>query len=489
MQLQKTATETPVCTEFGALIREITDTVMLPDGLVRAVFAVILSSWLRISPPLWLLIVGVPSSGKTEIVSLFRGLSRVYFLDSMTQNPFSSGYKAQKGERTYDLLPLLNDKCLIIKDMTTLFSLNEDTVKKLLGEMTSIFDGIFEKFSPTRGHVAYSSLFSTIGCITPSALNQHQRYLSMIGPRFVFFRIPRLTDEVKSRGFAVAWNKNSRVRVMKSLLEKSQAYIASVINKSPDLFEITEKETQETLDRLAEFMASSRGVVISQPYTFKNDDGKEITAYDVQEVQCEEPWRAHHQLKNLAICMALIDGRDHLIPEDLEILKYIVLSSMPVERAEVLDFVIRNPDVSAGDLSEKIDKSRRTCQRLLKELEALGIITADLSLWQGVAKHYHLKPQYSLLLLGKTTTTPEFLSHLFPDKPVQEYTNDELRTCRETVRIHLKELSAKDMALANERMGPIENELRNRRAYPEGQFPVADQLIICETEFDELPFS
>jgi hypothetical protein len=49
------------------------------------------------------------------------------------------------GSEPQDLLPLLDNKCFIVKDLNTLFSMNEESVKKILGDLTSIFDGQFEK--------------------------------------------------------------------------------------------------------------------------------------------------------------------------------------------------------------------------------------------------------------------------------------------------------------------------------------------------------
>src|SRR3989344_327174 len=39
--------------------------------------------------PLWGVLVGPPSSMKTELVKALRGLSHIYYLDTLTSNPFS----------------------------------------------------------------------------------------------------------------------------------------------------------------------------------------------------------------------------------------------------------------------------------------------------------------------------------------------------------------------------------------------------------------
>lgn len=92
--------------------------------------------------PVWLLIAGAPSSGKTEAVLLLKEAVSVMYLDAMTENSFASGYvDTRTGLGSKDLLPELDGKCLIIKDLTTMFSMREEKVKKILGDLQSIYDG------------------------------------------------------------------------------------------------------------------------------------------------------------------------------------------------------------------------------------------------------------------------------------------------------------------------------------------------------------
>src|SRR2546426_674368 len=96
--------------------------------------------------PLWLLFVDPPSSGKTDIVGTLRpDKEHVVFLDTLTAEAFLSGAVSKQGTRAAKLLPLLNHKCLVVKDLTTLFSLKHETVKKILGDLQSIYDGEFRK--------------------------------------------------------------------------------------------------------------------------------------------------------------------------------------------------------------------------------------------------------------------------------------------------------------------------------------------------------
>lgn len=420
------ATETPKGYTFNQLLQAIREVIELPEDLIRTVFAVVLSVKLDLFPPLWLMLIGVPSSAKTDLLSLFRDLDFVYFIDSMTMNPFASGYVPQGNRKAYDLLPEINGKCFICKDYTTIFSLAEETTRKLLGELVSIYDGDFAKFSPTRGLKVYQSTFSHLGAITPAAISRHQRYINIIGPRFMFYRIPKLNTESKSRGFEIAWNTDNRKEAIQELKTMVKGFF-SELESGLKTFKIDDPEVKKKLERLSTLMARSRGIVSTNKESFTNDNSEEMTNFDIEGIQIEEPWRALQQLKGLSVCLATLDHRNYINDDDLEVLDKIVLASMPSDRAEALEYVLSHPESTAKDLSDVLGKSHRTFQRLLKELEALDIICSQTS--TGTSKAYSVKGEYTIqpIKTSDSDTPSEFVSRFVPQKPVFKYSDDEIK--------------------------------------------------------------
>jgi len=494
--LQIAPTETPNGHIFPALLQEILKVVILPEELIKCVFAVALSIKLDLPSLLWLMLVGVPSSAKTDIVSILKELNFTYFIDSFTMNPFASGYKAGGRGKTYDLLPELDGKCFICKDYTTIFSLNEETTKKLLGELVSIYDGEFAKFSPTRGYKKYISSFSHIGVITPAALNHHQRYLNIIGPRFMFYRIPGLDKSRKNKGFSIAWNSENRKTVLRNLSKKVTLFFDKLLESVVEPFEITDEKTRKALEDLSLLMAKSRGIVVLQKSSFTNDSGKEILYYDVADVQVEEPWRAFQQLKGLGICLALIEGRKNISEADLKILNHVVVSSMPAERAEVLEFFLSHSVVTAKDLSTAIGKSVRTCQRLLKELEGLGIIKHDKE-WQGAAKCFSLIDDFSMFsnntdTTTKTNNTSEFMSQQFLKKLPEDCSDYEIINGIKNIKDFLlknKDLADNDKEKYIIKAEQLGEEGVKRHLIEPNQLSIRDQVLAEESISEaDLPF-
>lgn len=162
--------------------------------------------------PIWLMVEGNPSSGKTEAVFTLKGVNSVFALDTLTENSFLSGYvedkvpgQKSKGKKKPQLLDQLDGKTVVIKDLTTLLSGRDDKVKKVLGELQSIYDGEFSKATGTVGVLRSKSVFALIACVTPAAIRRHRQYMSMIGGRFLTFRLPALTNDERQKGFERSW--------------------------------------------------------------------------------------------------------------------------------------------------------------------------------------------------------------------------------------------------------------------------------------------
>ncbi|MBI4158443.1 MAG: hypothetical protein HY505_02395 [Candidatus Yanofskybacteria bacterium] len=358
--------------KIGAVSREVIDIAM-------AIAYSSLKSDL-VDVPLWGVLVGPPSSMKTELVKALRGLEHIYYLDTLTSNPFSSGYVAPKGRKSYDLLDELDNKCLVIRDMTTLFSLNEETVKKLLGELVAIYDEEFAKFSPTRGLKSYKAKFSLLGCITPAALNKHRRYIDMIGARFLFIRLPELTSEREKKGFGIAWQSEKRKGLIKYARELMYSYITQIDGKNIILLP-EDGNIQEILNGLAVLVSRGRGTVLTKQQSFKDDEGKDRTYYEVEDVQVEEPWRALLQLRGLSRYLAIVRGKETVTTDEMKTLAEIGLSTMPVDRAEAVQQLFKQlntrPSLTSRELQTLLPhRSHRTFQRLFKELEALKMVDA-----------------------------------------------------------------------------------------------------------------
>ena len=253
--------------------------------------------------------------------------------------------------------------------------MNEEMVKKILGDLTSIFDGKFQKFTATRGMVEYSSLFSMIGCITPSILIKHYNYATQLGPRFFFLRLPDLTEEELQAGFKKSWGEIDRKKEILKTRQVTSSYCAQLINRIKQHKNEPETEKiQNKVNCVAQFICKARGIAITGKANFINDKGENIEYYEIKDWQVEHPWRILNQIKSLLRILSFINGKNIVDQEEISLIRPIILSTMPVDRAEVLKILVSKCGLSRGELAKEIRKSPKTIGRTLKELEALKIV-------------------------------------------------------------------------------------------------------------------
>lgn len=372
---------------------------LVDDTLVEVVGAVYISKELDRSNPLWLMLVGNPSSNKTQLVMLLAKAPDNFMLDVLTANPFISGLS--KKDKPQDLLPKLDGMCFTVKDYTSFFGRSEETVKQLLSDMVSIYDGSFSKHSGSRGTVRYQSTFSHIGCITPMGLSMRQQYMNMVGARFLTIRVPELRDEQRDACFDIAWSADFKTRVaaaseamsrlVTSLCEGIRAYGVQICPVAKDL--------QHEINLLATLVARARGEVRTRTQKFVNDEGEEISYQEIEDVQIEEPFRAMHQLRTLCLSLAILRGKAEVTAEEIQTAQRIALSSMPTHRAEVLSAFRSDKKLSANDVSALLGKNYKTMKRHLDQLEHLHVLSSEKAM-DGKTKLYYPIQRFEKLVLS-----------------------------------------------------------------------------------------
>ena len=369
--------------------------------LVLLAMATCISHMVDGKTPLWLMFVGVPSSAKTEVARMVGKVPWVYFLDALTENAFVSGMKGSE-----DLLPLLNSKCLVVKDFTTTLSQKEETVKKILGDLTSIYDDSFSKHSPMTGTVTYHSFFSLLGCVTPQALNRHQRYMNQIGPRFIFYRVPSSSSEEVEKSLEVLWSVKDSRPGFRIAQEKVSAYCAGLLPGLSDLqLDKESPEAQKYLNSLAKFIARARGMVLTRSAEFVNADNEKVQFYEPIEIQIEEPFRALQQLRVLARSLAVVKGKREVGDEELALVRHVALSSMPADRSLLLSVIVsQDKHWTAKEIADAIGISHKTAVRQLDELVTLKIMTKHGQV--GLSNLYEVDVAFYQLLY----TRAEFVS-------------------------------------------------------------------------------
>ena len=131
---------------------------------------------------------------------------------------------------------------------------------------------------------------------------------------------------------------------------------------------------QKKLNVLSELVARARGEVETRAVSFEGDDGERKTYDEIVDIQIEEPFRALHQLRALAKCLAIIRGKDEVTADEINTVHRIALSSMPVNCSDALAIFKKEDRVSALEGSEISGKNYKTVKRHLDRLVHLKVL-------------------------------------------------------------------------------------------------------------------
>jgi hypothetical protein len=132
-----------------------------------------------------------------------------------------------------------------------------------------------------------------------------------------------------------------------------------------------EQDTTAIRDRikgLARLLAALRGVVSVWDQVGPGDD------LGFSPPTVEAPFRALAVLYNLARGRALLWGRRHLLPEDLDLLTHVALSSAPHERTRLVwALVAAGGTITTREGAMALKATPPTARRAMKALAVLGI--------------------------------------------------------------------------------------------------------------------
>jgi hypothetical protein len=138
----------PAHTPLGRVVATFQRHLHLPDP--RALYTVLAAAVANRTPgdPVWLMLVGAPSSGKTELLYPLERLSGVHMHATITVPGLLSGTKPSEADSgaTGGLLRAIGPNgTLVLKDFTSILSMNEKARTELLGALREIYDGHWKR--------------------------------------------------------------------------------------------------------------------------------------------------------------------------------------------------------------------------------------------------------------------------------------------------------------------------------------------------------
>ena len=156
------------------------------DTTIDIMIGVYIANRLK-ADPIWLIIVGPPSSTKTELLRAFDGYKNTCFISNLTPATLVSGIKAKIGNPEPSLLPRLNDKLVVLKDFTTILSMRSENQNEIMAQLREAYDGQYCKIFGNGKEVNWSGQFGLIAGCTP-IYDSHYGVIGSMGERFLLHR-------------------------------------------------------------------------------------------------------------------------------------------------------------------------------------------------------------------------------------------------------------------------------------------------------------
>ena len=177
--------------------------VYLPDlAPLHAVLGTIAANRLD-GDPVWLLLVGPPGSGKSELLRSLAGLDDVHPAATLTEAALLSG--SPRREHADDakggLLRAIGDFGIVLcKDFGSVLSMNRDARAQVLAALREVYDGAWTRHVGTDGGrtMHWQGKVGLVAGCTPT-IDRHHAVMAAMGERFALLRLPEVDGDEQAR--------------------------------------------------------------------------------------------------------------------------------------------------------------------------------------------------------------------------------------------------------------------------------------------------
>jgi energy-coupling factor transporter ATP-binding protein EcfA2 len=310
--------------------------------------------------PVWLLLVGPPGGGKSEILNALSGLSYTRTAGTLTEASLLSG-TPKKDHATASKGGLLMEigefGIIVAKDFGSILSMNRDSQAQTLAALREVYDGSWTRLVGTDGgrSLHWAGKVGFVGGVTPT-IDRHHAVMGAMGERFMLFRLPNVDADTQARRALSHAGKEKRMR--KELSDS----VAAVLDDQAMLAREPDEDEIDQLVALGTLVVRARSAVERDNYT------REIELVPGSEA----PTRFTIMLKRLLTGMYAI-GMDR--PAAWRVLAKVGLDSIPALRLSIMAALADyDGTLSTNDLATAVRHPATTTRRSCEDLVAHGLL-------------------------------------------------------------------------------------------------------------------
>ena len=334
------------------------------DNIVDVVMATVASVY-HTGDPLWVMLIGAPSSGKTEIMRGFDKHPDCYFIDSVTPATFVTGFTKAKGilERMGP-----DPKTFVVQDFSTILSKPGDDRVQIMDQLRQMYNGQYYNEWGNGKKFAWKGKISLIAGCTPD-IEATTHSMSELGERFMYYRVKSDDQDARLEMMKKAREMEGQEKVARDEISAALHGVMATIRLTPFSNIKMDQNLSDLLMGLVDITTSIRSVVKRNHYR------REIVEY---QPQLEGPGRMYKACQVLMKSLALVRGRTEVNDEDYAIAVKVCVDSLPSVRREALRGLLEyagQGGVRAKDVAQKTGyQSTESMGYHLSDLAALGLV-------------------------------------------------------------------------------------------------------------------
>ena len=347
-------------TTLAEVDRVFQETLHMPDlGALHVVLATVAANRMA-GEPVWLLLIGPPSSAKTETVETLTELAETYTLSSTTKAGLLSG-SSERGGTGGVLMDAGERFVLVVKDFTTICSEHASTRNEVLAIFRELFDGKVKRAVGTGGGRVLSWR-GRAGCIACATDAVDAVDMATFGERWLRYRLPASSDDDRLlAGIAALENLGYQGDQRARRLVAVTAFFGDLY--VPDRPPPMSTEEEDRLILLADLGARCRSAVVRG-----GGHADEIT----QVPHAEEIPRLLGELGQLSAGLSVIGVGDD---ERRGLLAKCALDAMSSMRRRVIEVLLAaTGDCRTTTVAARCRVPATSIRRHLQDLCALGVI-------------------------------------------------------------------------------------------------------------------
>jgi CRP-like cAMP-binding protein len=327
-------------------------------GHIWFALAVAVSGHAFTGEPLWGMLVGPSSSGKTETA---RALGLVAgHVDDLTASALMSWTKGKNPRPTGVLYRIGSHGVITIGDFSTVLATSNKGAKdQLFAMLRRAYDGhVTRDLGTASEQLRWHGRLTILACCTP-IIDEYTSHADSLGPRWLYYRLaPRSLEGMRAMTEAARIPADEGRARAAQLTER----IVTAATERGKAIQLTDATTRIISD-LAIVACYGRASVPRSAF-----GRREITG----EATREEPARLYKQLTQLIrALLALGADTNHA----LELARRCALDSIPQTRRKAMELLVTDLEMTVSEIAREIGCDRKVVRFALEELAAAGVLS------------------------------------------------------------------------------------------------------------------